>query len=192
MSMIDLTFDGVPFTKFSWDDIAKMTTDLAQQVLASGEEFDRLIALANGGLTMVRHCGDLLNIHTISSMQVKYYVGVNETAYEPLLVQPLPISVQGERVLVFEDVVDTGATLGFVNDYLEKAGAASVAIAAQVVKSHTKVQPRWFAAKHDSWVIFPYETRETIDILTKKWAAQGVPENEIAGRLTQLDLIKTW
>jgi uncharacterized protein len=186
--MIERTFDNVPFTKFSWDDLAAMTESLAQQVVASGEPFDRLIALANGGLTMVRHCGDWLNIHKISSLQVKYYTGVNETASEPLLVQPLPISIKGERVLVFEDVVDTGATLKFVIEHLLKEGAISVAVAAQVLKSHAVTKPRWWAAQHDSWVIFPYETKETIKILTEKWQKNGISATEIANRLNQLEL----
>lgn len=79
------TVDGTVFTLLGWDDLARLTEDLASHVAERELEFDRIIAVANGGLTMARHFGDLLGLRKISLLQTAYYAEIGETSRAPEL-----------------------------------------------------------------------------------------------------------
>lgn len=165
----------------------QLTQNVAKQVLESGQPFDRIIAVANGGLTMARHFGDQLGITKISMIQTAFYAGVGVTHHEPTILQPLAVDVSNERLLVFEDIVDTGTTLEFLRPLLlDQYGAQSVTVAALVCKSWSSVKPEFSAQNLDSWIIYPYETRETIATLGKKWLGEGLAVPEIEQRLQEI------
>lgn len=160
---------GIPFSFWSWEDLERTTIDLADQIEATGKQYDRIVALANGGLTMVRLLGDRLGTNKISSVQLSFYQGINDTKKEPQIIQPLIAKVASQKILIFEDIVDTGATLEFALSYLRDHGVASVETASLVIKPHSTVQPQFIGVTEKSWVIFPYEVRETLEELWGKW-----------------------
>ena len=167
------TVDNIPFTLLDWADLQSITDDLAHQINGQAQNFDRIIAVANGGLTMVRHLADRLNLKVISLLQISSYQGVAEHDPEPIILQPLPMDVQGERLLLFEDIVDSGATLKVMEQYLETIGVTEFKVATQVEKSHTVKHADFVGLHQDGWIIFPYETRETILDLGQKWRQAG-------------------
>jgi hypoxanthine phosphoribosyltransferase len=183
MKMKHTHVGGIPFALLNWQDLTTLTEKLAAEILSSGQEFDRIIAVANGGLTMVRHLADRLNLKTISVLQISSYQGVAEHDPEPIIQQPMPLDVQGEKLLIFEDIVDTGSTLLVMDQYLETIGVSEYWIATQVEKSKTVRNADYVGARMDEWLIFPYEIRETIVDLMKKWRAEQIPDSEIRERL---------
>ncbi len=177
---------NIPFAYLTWADLDEMTRSLADKVQFSGKKYDRIIALANGGLTMVRHFADLIDLRVISEMQVAYYRGINETHTTPEVIQPLSIDITDQRILIFEDIVDSGATLEFTLAHLQEKGATEVHTAALVRKSRATVHPEYSVELLDRWVIFPYETRETIGELATKWRQEKLPEGTITERLREI------
>ena len=55
--------------------------------------------------------------------------------------QPLRCPIKGRDVLVVEDIIDTGLSLGFLMDYLKKKGAASVRLCTLLDKPSRRIQP---------------------------------------------------
>ena len=55
--------------------------------------------------------------------------------------QPLRCPIKGRDVLVVEDIIDTGLSLGFLMDYLKKKGPASVRLCALLDKPSRRIQP---------------------------------------------------
>ncbi len=180
------TVQGIPFRLLNWEDLAVLTNALADQINGKAQHLDRFVALANGGLTMVRHLADILEMDRISLLQVKSYTGINENVTQPRIEQPLHVEVQNEHLLVFEDIVDTGNTLRTIHEYLQEKGAASALVATLVQKSHSSVQADFVGARWDEWIIFPYETRETIQALQQKWSTAGVADQEIRAALLEI------
>lgn len=179
--------EGTKFTLLDWNDLDSLTRTLAEAVRDEAQEFDRIIAIANGGLTMARHFGDLLGMRKISLLQTAFYAGINEREREPTVLQPLSVDVTGERLLVFEDIVDTGATLEFITSLLlDQYDAAEVTVAALVSKSWASVQPDFCAVELDTWIIYPYEIRESIQALWNKWTTAGIEEDIIRQRLDMI------
>src|SRR3989344_4104114 len=94
---------SIPFALLDWNDLDTLVRELAAAVLGSGIKYDRIVPLANGGLTMVRLFADQIGLKIISPMQVAFYQGVNVSHTRPEIVQPLSVSIKGERLLIFED-----------------------------------------------------------------------------------------
>lgn len=183
------TFDKQAYIAPSWEDMGGWCFDLAKTVITHGDQFDRIVALARGGLTMSRALADYLAISKISVTHIRFYSDIKTTQKQPVIIQSLPVTVEGERILLFDDIVDTGETLPIAKNYLLMCGAASVKTATLLSKPWTKFKPDYTSETTDAWVIFPHEVREMIELLYKKWH-NTCSETEIQTRLFTLGLDK--
>lgn len=174
----------------SWNEMGEICFKLAQKVLKDKQNFDRLVALAKGGLTWSRTLLDYLSIPKISSFQIEFYKGVGEMKQKPLIVQSLPVSVKKERILIFDDVADSGETLKIAKEYLRMCGAKSVSSATLFIKTWVKTKPDFYAAETDAWIVFPHEIREMIELLSLKWRKKAFSKKEIKARLLKIGLPK--
>lgn len=180
-------YDGVSYVSPTWEQMGEYTFRLAKEILDSGEKFDRVVALAKGGWTWARTLMDYLAIDEISSVRFKSYQGVNE-ASEPQLVQPLTDSIQGQKILLFDEVIDTGETIKRASEYLGIMGAKKLTIAALCYKPHSCVIPDYFAFSTKAWVVFPHEIREFIEASAKKWKSNRMSDKEIRKRFDKIGI----
>src|SRR5207302_6436808 len=95
--------------------------ELAQQVADSGFAPDLVLAIARGGLFVAGALGYALEVKNLHVMNVEYYTGVDQRLEMPVVLPPVPSAVDlaGARVLVADDVADTGATLKLVRDFCQ-------------------------------------------------------------------------
>jgi hypoxanthine phosphoribosyltransferase len=80
-------------------------------------------------------------------MVVSSYLGGVRTQAEPKINLDLNMSVEGEHILIVEDIIDSGATLSYVKRYLEFKGAADVKIVTLLDKPEGRkvhLAPDWF------------------------------------------------
>ena len=178
----EIIFDNISYVAPTWDQMGEFTFLLAKKILDSGQKFDRVVALAKGGWTWARTIVDLLEVPQLSSTRLKSYCNVNECG-QVKVTQPLSDSVDGENVLIFDDVVDSGETLIKAKEYLTLLGAKTVTTAALCYKPRSKFIPDFYAFNTTSWVVFPHEYREFITQASKQWSAKNIPQSEIKSRL---------
>ena len=62
---------------------------------------------------------DLLQKTQLASVKVEFYAGIAKTRHEPVITQPVSVSVDGKKVLVIDDIVDTGESINMVNSILK-------------------------------------------------------------------------
>ena len=95
--------------------------DIAQQVVDSGYEPDMVLAIARGGLGLAMGLGYALDVKNLSAVNVEFYTGVDQRLDVPIMLPPTPAAVDlsGLKVLITDDVADSGRTL-------EKIGRAHV------------------------------------------------------------------
>lgn len=167
------TIHNLSYEYYSWETLGIDIFSLCKQIIESGEEFDRVVALAKGGLAFSRSMVDFLNVPEVSSIQVQFYTGIEETDTTPVVIQSLPISIKNERVLIFDDLADSGETLEFALKYLQHYGPKSLKSATLFVKPHSTIRPDFYVKETSAWVIFPNEARETMNELTSMWQAKG-------------------
>src|SRR3989304_2871840 len=92
----------------TWDDMNNLAFIIAVAMLQAGKKFDRIVTLAKGGWPMTRTLVDFLSLSQVASLGIKFYSGVNQRFKQPEIYQDFPVSLKGERVLLFDDVADTG------------------------------------------------------------------------------------
>ena len=180
--------DKISYIAPTWSDLNLLTFEVAKKVLSSEWRPDRVVTLAEGGWAMTRSLVDYLAVSDVASMGVKFYSGINKRLEKPEIYQDLPIEVAGEKILLFDDVADTGHSLKFAKEVLIERGAKEVRTATIFYKPHSIVKPDYFASETTSWIVFQYECVETARMLEPKWQKQGVSEDEIITRLGKLGL----
>ncbi len=171
---------------FSWEDFGQGVETLAGKIIDKKESFDRVIALAKGGTTIARPILDLLGMKELSSIQIEFYSGIATTNRTPVITQSLPISIRGEKVLIIDDIADSGETLAMARSYLGFHGASEVQTATLVIKPWTKVIPDFYSHTSKAWIIWPWETRETTTLLSDIWGKKGDTKIQIVENLAKL------
>jgi uncharacterized protein len=184
--MRQTTIHDQTYEFYSWPVLGEDIFKLAKQIIESGHEFDRVIALAKGGLTFARSMVDYLNVKEVSSFQIEFYTGIAETAKMPVITQSLPVSVKNERILIFDDIVDLGETMKVATQYLQYHGVKSLTTASLVKKPWSKFDVEFTARETTAWVIFPNEARETIQTLTGIWQKKGDSPDKIKSQLLEV------
>jgi hypoxanthine phosphoribosyltransferase len=157
----------------SWHQIYELLLNLASTVRKSGFEPEIIVGVSRGGWPPARVMSDLLENPNVASVAAEFYVGVAETKGKPVITQPVSVSVKGKRVLVMDDVADTGESLRLVRSYLEEQGATEVKTATIYYKPWSVIIPDYYEKETRSWIIFPWERKETVRKIVEKCKRQG-------------------
>jgi len=164
----------------TWNQIYKMLMRIAEKIRKDNFKPDVIVGVSRGGWPPARVLSDLLENPNLANVKVEFYVGVAETKGEPTLTQPVSVNVAGKKVLVVDEVADTGKSLQLIKEHLQKEGAAAVKIAAVYLKPWSIIKPDYYARETNRWIVFPWEIKETIRKIAKKCREQGKPiEGEI-------------
>src|SRR5215217_919444 len=103
----------------TWNEVGDGTRELAEQVHRDGYRPDIVLAIARGGLLVAGALSYALGVKNTYTMNVEFYTGVDERLPVPMILPPVPdlIDLGEARVLVADDVADTGATLALVKGF---------------------------------------------------------------------------
>lgn len=131
--------------------------DLAQQVVDSGYEPDLVLSIARGGLGLGMGLGYALDVKNLSAVNVEFYTGVDERLEMPVMLPPTPAAVDlaGLKVLITDDVADTGRTLEIVRDFCADH-VAEARMAVIYEKPWTVVHPDYVWRHTEAWIDFPW------------------------------------
>jgi hypoxanthine phosphoribosyltransferase len=143
--------------RMTWAELGSGTRDLAAQIVADGYEPDLILGIARGGLLISGALSYALDIKNAFTMNVEFYTGVDERLPVPMLLPPVPdlVDLRDERVLIADDVADTGQTLKLVKDFLAgKTGEVRVAVLYEKPRSIVNCEYVW--RRTDRWIDFPW------------------------------------
>lgn len=187
--MKPIKFNDQKYIAPSWEEMGNFCFNLAKKIEDKHpKKFDRLIALAKGGLTWSRTLADYLDISEMSTIQIRFYTDISARSNKPIIIQSLPIDVSSENVLLFDDVADSGETLEVAKEYLRLCGAKKVSTATLFIKNWVKVKPDYYGESTNAWIIFPHEIREMTLLLLKGWRKENLSKKEAIKRLVKLGL----
>lgn len=172
----------------SWNFIYELCIQVADQVRRSGYKPDLLVAVSRGGWIPGRVLSDLLENPNIATIKVEYYVDIYKTHTKPKITQPLPIDVKGKKILLIDDIADSGKSLKLVKEHLAEQGAAEVKICTLYYKPWSILTPDFFVRRTDAWVCFPHEIFETVKKIYLKLKEQGKSQDEIEAELARIGI----
>ena len=152
----------------SWDEIYDMLVNLAIKIKETGFKPDLIVGVSRGGWVPGRILSDLLaNTHT-ANIKIEFYVGINKTARKPVVTQPISEDISKKKILVVDDVADTGESLLVALDHIRERGAGEVRTVTVYYKPHSKFKPDFFAETTSNWIVFPWERLETTILLIQE------------------------
>jgi hypothetical protein len=137
---------------------------LANKVRASRFRPDLVVAISRGGFTPARVLCDVLGIFNLTSIRIVHYRGPADMEPVATVKYPLCIPVEGQRLLVVDDVNDTGDTLEAARKHLEPLGPSEVRMAVLHEKTGSPVRADYAAGVIDEWrwLIYPWAVVEDV------------------------------
>jgi|GEM_PF-144435 len=173
-----------------WDTLYWDTVKLSEKILSQAYKPDIIVAIARGGWIIGRLLSDLLEQSNLVSVRIEFYDDIGKTKSYPKILQPIEYDIKGLRVLIVDDIVDTGNTLLVAVQHAIDLGAKEVKTATIYYKPWSKIKPDFYVKTTDSWIIFPHEIKETIKALYTKWYNDGLSIKEMIDILTAAGIKK--
>lgn len=142
----------------TWERFGEATRALATAVHKDGYRPDLVLAVARGGLLPAGAIAYLLGVKNVFTMNVEFYTGVDQRLAMPVVLPPVPnaVDLKGARVLIVDDIADTGRTLELVVDFC-RDHVESVRSAVLYQKPGSRVRADYVWAAADAWITFPWD-----------------------------------
>lgn len=141
----------------SWDALADLVADLAEQVRG---EYDVMLAITRGGLVPAGMLAYRLGIRNILVAAVEYYDDEGRPGPHPTFLQfPADPLLRGQRVLVVDEVWDSGTTIHAVTERVRQAGGqpTTAVLHFKPARSQVPDTPDHHAVTTDRWVVYPFK-----------------------------------
>ncbi len=164
-----------------WDQIYSMLLDLAEKVRDSGYKPQVIVGVSRGGWPPARIMSDLLQNSNLANIKVEFYKDIGVRTEKPRIIQPVTSDVTGKRVLVVDDVSDTGHSLRVVVNHLRRKGVREIKVCTLYFKPQSVFKPDFFARVTRKWVIFPWERLEAVDLIAKRVKSVSSVVSELKG-----------
>lgn len=164
----------------SWDEAYRLSKILAQKIKSSGFKPDIVIGIARGGLVPARIVCDFLLLRDLATIKVEHW-GIAATMGKAKLKFPLPVDISGKKVLVVDDVVDTGDTYAVTMEHMKEKNPSEVRSAVLHYKSCSTFVPDYWAEKQDAWkwIIYPWAAYEDLTGFIEKVSKEHAKPEDI-------------
>ncbi|MGW2401115.1 phosphoribosyltransferase [Kitasatospora sp. NPDC001664] len=146
-----------------YQSFGRAVRELAQMVADDGYRPDLILSIARGGVFVAGGLAYALDCKNIHLVNVEFYTGVGTTLDMPVMLAPVPqaIDFSRKKVLIADDVADTGKTLELVHKFC-LSHVAEVRSAVIYEKPHSLVKCEYAWKRTDAWINFPWSTEPPV------------------------------
>jgi hypoxanthine phosphoribosyltransferase len=177
---------AVKYEFVDWDQCYQLCLNVYGKLAKTGIEPDVVVGMARGGWVPARILADLLVTGQTANVKVEFYRELYEAAESPRIVQPVSGETRWKRVLLVDDIADTGRSLKATVDHLKTQKVAELRTACLHVKPWTKFRPDFHAAVTRAWVVYPWELKEFVFAFANQLSGNRTPPEEVQRRLSEL------
>jgi len=131
----------------------ELVYDLKSLIKMIDQEFDVILPIARGGLTIGQMLGEYYNIREVYAINT---IGYDDTEkLDEVTVFNIPNLQMTKRVLIVDDIVDSGDTLTTVLKVLEaKYPTIEFFTASIFYKPTASIEPTWWVKEPNAWIEF--------------------------------------
>jgi hypoxanthine phosphoribosyltransferase len=142
----------------SWDEIVDWSWNLARIIKKDGYKPDVIVALARGGYVPARLLCDFLDVENLLSIQSQHWTEAAKAEERAIIKFPYIVDLSNYRVLVVDDIVDTGDTLRLAKEYISKNWKPKElkTAALQWISPVAKFKPDYYYIEVKDWTWFQY------------------------------------
>ena len=142
----------------SWSDLEVLVADLAARI--PRHEVDVMLAITRGGMVPAGMLAYRLGIRNILVAAVEFYDDAGHPGPRPTFLQfPADPLLRGQRILVVDEVWDSGTTIHAVTERIRQAGGYPTTVVVHYKPLHSVVpgKPDLYAVTTDQWVVYPFK-----------------------------------
>jgi uncharacterized protein len=159
----------------TWADVDRWADVLAGRIRAAGAVPEAIVALTRGGWVPGRLLCDRLGVKRLVSLRAQHWGVTAMPSGRAELTEGLSAPVSDLRVLVVDDITDTGESLALATEHVAKERPSRLESAAFLHIEHSKFVPTYFAEQIPRhawvWVVFPWNYWEDLAALAARAAA---------------------
>ncbi len=152
-----------PRERMTWDELGEAARALAGQIADDGYRPDLILGIARGGLLVAGALSYALGVKNSFTMNVEFYTGIDERLPVPMILPPVPplVDLHDARMLIADDVADTGQTLALVKGFCAgQVGEVRTAVLYEKPRSIVSCEYVW--RRTDRWITFPWSADEPV------------------------------
>ncbi len=149
----------------SWERFGAASRELARLVHDDGYRPDLVLSIARGGLLVGAALGYALSVKNTWTMNVEFYTGIDKRLDVPMILPPVPelIDLDSARMLIADDVADTGETLALVKEFCAgKVGEVRCAVLYEKPRSLVPCEYVW--KRTGLWIDFPWSSQAPVAV----------------------------
>jgi hypothetical protein len=143
----------------SWSDLDRLVGALAARLVDA--PYDVMLAITRGGLVPAGMLAYRLGMRDILVAAVAFYDDEGKPGEHPTFFQfPADPLLHGRRVLVVDEVWDTGTTIAAVVERVRQAGGIPTTAVLHYKPERSKVAlaPDHHVVETDRWVVYPFKS----------------------------------
>jgi hypoxanthine phosphoribosyltransferase len=175
----------------SWKQLHTLIHTLTERIQKKNQKYDLIVGIARGGLTMAHIASDFLKL-PVASFTISSYKDFKKQEMSEISFH-VGGDLKGKRILLIDDVSDTGKTFIRGIKYLSDLGATSITTASPFIRVNSKYMPDFYVKKVvDEWIVFPYDMRETVEAFQTNLLKDGKSLTHISQQLSIIKIPKKY
>lgn len=156
----------------SWPKVEAWVESVIATLRKDGFSPEIVIGMARGGMVPARLICDHLVVKNLFTVKTEHWGLTATPDGKAKLAQALSIDITGRRVLIVDDITDTGQSLTLARDHVAGLKPKALKTATMLHIEHSIIRPDYFAravAKDQwTWFIFPWNVREDLRNIVPK------------------------
>jgi len=166
-----------------WDEYHRLVERLSLIVYQSGWQFDQILCLARGGMRV----GDVMSrifdvpLGILATSSYREAAGTKQGELDIAQFITITRGQPAGRVLLVDDMVDTGLTFSRVREHLARQFPAITELKSAVIwwKGHAQAVPDYYVERLETnpWIHQPFEDYDSLrPHQLEAWIRKGVPD----------------
>jgi hypoxanthine phosphoribosyltransferase len=148
----------------SWDKAISLSALLSGLIKKSGYRPDLVVAIGRGGFVPARIVCDYILSEHLTSIRISHWGVAAQKMERAEVIYPLSTPVDGKKVLIIDDVTDTGETLSTAINYIMRLFPEEIKTGVLQHKSVSTVIPDYYAEELTEWrwIVYPWALHEDL------------------------------
>lgn len=169
----------------SWDEILELSDIVTEKILNANFEPNIIVGITRGGWIPSMLLSDRLQVKDLLSVRIQHWGITAEKDKNAKIVVPIKKNLSGKKVLLVDDLTDTGESMLLAKNHAYELNAKEVKTATLIHKEQSLFEPDFYAKKIEKWVwvILPWNIYEDLTNLISKFPEKNLSVDEIHSKL---------
>jgi hypoxanthine phosphoribosyltransferase len=171
----------------TWNEIEEWTKGIMKMVIEDKYNPDIIIGIARGGLVPARMVADYLFKKDLLSIKTEHWGLTATMDGKAVLKEKLNYDISGKKVLIVDDITDTGESMKLSYNYIKSLNPAEVKTTSMLHVNDSKYTPDYYGKSLPkdqwAWFVFPWNVYEDTYNLSKKFMESPINVDGLKAKL---------